>query len=255
MKLSSKISIFFCHNTVTQAYKVIWPKELRRYGGKKVSKRAKKRKDEQSYHPLENNCEHFATWCKCGLNISLQAQLWCLWARQIVNKILDGGNAIIEHIVPVLLRVLATVSNTIVVAFASKSFAQSLMSNLVEKGFINKAVVSDIKEVFEEWMNNDSSDELLHEKLVRMIKETVCRFVKESRVGLVAGTVYQTVRKGFGYESVDVVDGVDGVDGLDGVDGVDGVDGADDGCTEELFNEFLEWCNDDGDMNEMKQIN
>ncbi|XP_031574626.1 uncharacterized protein LOC116308361 [Actinia tenebrosa] len=215
------------------AYKVIWPKELRRYGVKKVTKRAKKRKDEQTYDPLKNNCEHFATWCKCGLNISLQARLWCLWARKIVDKILAGGNAIIESIVPVLLRVLATVPNKSVAAFASKSFAESLMSNLVEKGFINDTVISNIKEIFDEWMMKNA-DELLYERLVRMIKKTVSKFVEEScrTVGSMADSVYQSVKKGFGYDSVDGVDCVDGDDG-------------DDGCTEELFNEFIEWCNDE----------
>ena len=208
----------------SQAYKVVWPKELRRYGDKKVTKRAKMREDEQCYHPLENNCEHFTTWCKCGLNISLQARLWCLWARQIINKILAKGNEIIENIVPVLLRVLANVSNESVVAFASMSFAESLIKNLVEKGFINTAVISDIKEVFDKWISHDSSDKLLQETLVQMIKKTVCKFMETTRssASAIASSMYQVVKGGFGYDSVDGDE--------------------DDESTEQLFNEFIEWC-------------
>lgn len=38
-----------------------------------VISRAKGRLGENSYHPLENNCEHFAMWCKTGISLSQQA--------------------------------------------------------------------------------------------------------------------------------------------------------------------------------------
>ena len=38
----------------------------------KVINRARRRNDEQYYHPEKNNCESFVMWCLCGLNISLQ---------------------------------------------------------------------------------------------------------------------------------------------------------------------------------------
>ncbi len=52
--------------------RVVWPVELRRFPAYKVVRRARKRKNEQRYNLIENNCESFVMWCLCGLNISLQ---------------------------------------------------------------------------------------------------------------------------------------------------------------------------------------
>lgn len=53
--------------------RVVWPDELRRYSVEEIIERARKRKDEDSYHLMKNNCESFVMWCLCGLNISPQA--------------------------------------------------------------------------------------------------------------------------------------------------------------------------------------
>jgi hypothetical protein len=39
-----------------------------------VMKNAESRLGEAKYHPLTNNCEHFASWCKTGLHNSQQAE-------------------------------------------------------------------------------------------------------------------------------------------------------------------------------------
>ena len=52
--------------------RVVWPEELRRFSVREVITRALKRKDENFYHLMKNNCETFVMWCLCGLKISLQ---------------------------------------------------------------------------------------------------------------------------------------------------------------------------------------
>jgi len=55
-----------------------------------VIKRARSRKDEPCYDFLKNNCEHFVTWCKCGLNVSLQVKSWYVWARDLSYSVFGG---------------------------------------------------------------------------------------------------------------------------------------------------------------------
>ena len=59
-----------------QVMKVIWPDALKRFSVKKVIENAKNRIGENSYSLFENNCEHFVTWCICGLKVSLQVKWW-----------------------------------------------------------------------------------------------------------------------------------------------------------------------------------
>ena len=53
--------------------------------------RAKRRIGERSYDLLENNCEHFALWCKTGISESKQVEslLECVSTIKLVTKLLD----------------------------------------------------------------------------------------------------------------------------------------------------------------------
>lgn len=46
--------------------KIILVDELRSYKKKEIVQRAKSRLGESDYNILYNNCENFATWCRCG---------------------------------------------------------------------------------------------------------------------------------------------------------------------------------------------
>jgi hypothetical protein len=39
---------------------------------------------------LKNNCEHFVTWCICGLNASLQVKSWYMQLRETVYSVAAG---------------------------------------------------------------------------------------------------------------------------------------------------------------------
>lgn len=71
--------------------RVVWPDELRRYSRsvEEIIERARKRKDEDSYHLMKNNCESFVMWCLCGLNISPQA-------TRMRKTLFETGSAILK---------------------------------------------------------------------------------------------------------------------------------------------------------------
>ncbi|XP_068758987.1 uncharacterized protein [Montipora capricornis] len=70
--------------------KVIWPPELERFSVTEVIERARSRINETCYDFLKNNCEHFVTWCKSGLNVSLQVKTWYPWAREVLYSAFAG---------------------------------------------------------------------------------------------------------------------------------------------------------------------
>ncbi|WP_367180120.1 lecithin retinol acyltransferase family protein [uncultured Megasphaera sp.] len=53
--------------------------------------RARRRIGEKSYDLLENNCEHFALWCKTGISESRQVDglMDCISTVKLVAKLLD----------------------------------------------------------------------------------------------------------------------------------------------------------------------
>ncbi|XP_031557681.1 uncharacterized protein LOC116294262 [Actinia tenebrosa] len=100
-----------------------WPKELQRFSVDDVISRAKSRKNERDYHAFNNNCEHFVTWCKCGLNTSLQVEPWYKRAWDIVKAVGGAMECLktygISEGVPALLRIVGNVSDEIVGAISS----------------------------------------------------------------------------------------------------------------------------------------
>lgn len=82
--------------------RVVWPEELRRYPVDEVIEKAVERKGEKWYNLKKNNCETFAMWCLCGLEVSTQVtravQTLCEMGsttikaiRQAVQQVLKAG--------------------------------------------------------------------------------------------------------------------------------------------------------------------
>ena len=75
-------------------------------------KRARSRKGETYYDALRNNCEHFVTWCICGLRVSLQVKRWSTALYSFIagsldwciKKAKDAG-------IPLLLKIAANASD------------------------------------------------------------------------------------------------------------------------------------------------
>lgn len=70
------------------AYASINSSKYKIAGPDEVIKRARSRIGERKYSVLTNNCEHFAVWCKTGLQESEQAAFWKKLHQ--LNKIIDG---------------------------------------------------------------------------------------------------------------------------------------------------------------------
>lgn len=68
----------------------MWPDKIDCFPVTEVIERARSRKGEPCYDFLKNNCEHFVTWCKCGLNVSLQVKSWYVWARDLFYSLTGG---------------------------------------------------------------------------------------------------------------------------------------------------------------------
>ena len=69
--------------------RVVWPDELRRYSVEEIIERAEKRKDENFYDLMKNNCESFVMWCLSGLNITLQV-------TPLRKTLCEGGTALVK---------------------------------------------------------------------------------------------------------------------------------------------------------------
>lgn len=102
-----------------------------------VVKRAKKRVGESYYDIFKNNCEHFVTWCKCGLKASLQVKDWYYWARDTIYAACAG---IVEYvtsakIAPYVVATAANVSDEIAGFFMDAgSFSTFIIGGLLELG-------------------------------------------------------------------------------------------------------------------------
>ncbi len=46
------------------------------FSAEQICARARSRLGETRYHLLNNNCEHFASWCRYGESVSLQIEAW-----------------------------------------------------------------------------------------------------------------------------------------------------------------------------------
>ena len=73
----------------TEVERVVWPDELRRFSVEEVVKNAEKRKGEQWYNIVKNNCETFAMWCLCGLQISTQV-------TRVIRTMCEVGSTLIK---------------------------------------------------------------------------------------------------------------------------------------------------------------
>ena len=93
-----------------------------------VVSRAKSKLGEGKYHPLTNNCEHFALWCKTGISFSEQA-------RSVMDAVKTGVNDVTD-----------TLNTGLLVAVANSSPEQlSLVSRLYQvRGFTKASLLFDI---------------------------------------------------------------------------------------------------------------
>lgn len=98
---------------VLQVMKVIWPDALKRFSVEKVIKNAKNRLGENSYSLFKNNCEHFVTWCICGLKVSLQVKWWHQPGFEVVKSVGAG-----KSVQAVLVKLLANLSDEAINTFA-----------------------------------------------------------------------------------------------------------------------------------------
>ncbi|KAK3717081.1 hypothetical protein QZH41_009450, partial [Actinostola sp. cb2023] len=102
-----------------KAKRRIWPEELERFDVDEVIRRATKcRKGESWYNVLDNNCEDFVTWCKCGLNVSLQVKPWYrkAWngAKAVASGALEAVKTLIVKETTPLLVAAANLSDDLV---------------------------------------------------------------------------------------------------------------------------------------------
>lgn len=105
---------------VLQVMKVIWPDALKRFSVKKVIENAKNRIGENSYSLFKNNCEHFVTWCICGLKVSLQVKWWHQPGFEVGKSVGAGlsnlgGNKPVKAL---LVKLLANLSDEAINSFA-----------------------------------------------------------------------------------------------------------------------------------------
>lgn len=96
-----------------QVMKVIWPDVLKRFTVTEVIDRARSRLGENNYSPFKNNCEHFVTWCICGLKVSLQVKGWYQTALEFVKSVgagllISGRNKFVQVI---LVKIVTNISD------------------------------------------------------------------------------------------------------------------------------------------------
>lgn len=96
-----------------QVMKVIWPDVLKRFTVTEVIDRARGRLGENNYSPFKNNCEHFVTWCICGLKVSLQVKGWYQTALEFVKSVgagllISGRNKFVQVI---LVKIVTNISD------------------------------------------------------------------------------------------------------------------------------------------------
>lgn len=93
---------------------MIWSEDLKRFDDDEVIKRAKGRREESWYDILENNCEHFVYWCKCGLKVSLQVKSWHPLVRDFLHSLVAAFKEGSIHLVSLLTRALVASKNYII---------------------------------------------------------------------------------------------------------------------------------------------
>lgn len=95
--------------------KIKWPPELERFSVTEVIERARSRVNETWYDLLKNNCEHFVTWCKCGLSVSRQVSNGCLLIGEVVYSFIAGFYDCVKKkaALPLLIKIAANATDEV----------------------------------------------------------------------------------------------------------------------------------------------
>ena len=62
------------------------------YSADETIRRARSRLGEEAYNLFENNCEHFAIWCKTGVSESYQVSALKMYLNRMVNRAYDRAD-------------------------------------------------------------------------------------------------------------------------------------------------------------------
>ncbi|XP_020896348.1 uncharacterized protein LOC110235241 [Exaiptasia diaphana] len=175
--------------------KKIWPDSLVRYSRSEIISRAKKRLGETFYGLLENNCEHFASWCICGLNVSLQVKEWFYWFREAFYSVCASLKQYVlaptalknckSEIVKFVAKVIANFSDEL------SSKLESMLVKATDYGFLIGIIIEGLLAIYEvikaqkKWKEGVYTDEEWYEKVVEVLAKGTCRLA-----GGIIGSVY-----------------------------------------------------------------
>lgn len=189
-----------------------WPKELQRYPVDEVISRAesRSRKKERDYHLFSNNCEHFVTWCICGLNTSLQVQSWY---QPVWDTTKAVGTAAIEGLktygiskgVPMFLKAVGNVSDEILgVVSSSMTAAGFVVGGAIETGFAAWSIFKDLERMKEGRLSK-SQFKINSVSTVSKAVGHIAGGIAGSIIGSVAGPLGSVVGGAIGYGAGHVV--------------------------------------------------
>jgi hypothetical protein len=71
-------------------------KDIKIYSDEETVKRAFSRLGEKKYDLVNNNCEHFAMWCKTGVSVSYQVKKV---ERVVEGDIVVNGKSVLDYII------------------------------------------------------------------------------------------------------------------------------------------------------------
>ena len=92
--------------------------------------RAKRRLGENKYHPFNNNCEHFALWCKTGISSSEQVE-------NIEKTVRKSQDEIVKNALPFVARVAAQTaseSGEEIVTTTVREMTEEVVTHTASKG-------------------------------------------------------------------------------------------------------------------------
>ena len=81
---ASRVSVFEFLIGAKEIYDLLFGEEPKLFSAKETVERARSRIGEHGYNLLLNNCEHFAVWCKTGVEKSEQVD-------EIIRLVTEGG--------------------------------------------------------------------------------------------------------------------------------------------------------------------
>lgn len=159
---------------------------------------------ENEYNCLSNNCEHFVMWCIFDIKISLQLQTWHEWAMECVNSICAGGKECLvqvssRRLVPFFLKVLANVSDEIVVGILSQKYASFVIGVAIGAAIEVGLDYYEIKKAYDQYKNKKLTEKLLYAKITEVIAKSLLRLglgAAGSAVGMAYGGVCGSLAAG-----------------------------------------------------------